>query len=459
MGSGVSCEPEDALVPAREADRGGAPGGWRAVFVFLALYTIASLDRQVITLLVDPIRADLGISDFQISLLQGAAFVVFFALFGLPIGWAVDRFPRRPIIFVGVLIWSLGTIAGGFARSFGQLFVARSTVGAGEASLSPAAYSMLSDLFPKERLSTAMAVYSTGVSLGAALALVIGGFVVSLLSASGNYRLPVLGTVSSWQMVFLIIGAPGLVVAALAFAFPEPARRGVLMHSRRPSIADLFAFCRQRAGFYVAHIAGFSLFCVMSAGFVNWIPTLLMRRFSVPVSEIGLTLGAINLVCGSTGMIVSGLIVDRLFRRGLKDAHLRYYVFTVLIAGVAGVVTGLAPTYTIALIGMMVVKLIIPFIGVAAAALQITTPNEYRGQVSAIFLLIYNVVGYGFGPAIMAAISDFALGGARLDLALAITFAIFAPLTALTFALGLGHMRRAVKAADAWDENALADGR
>jgi MFS family permease len=190
----------------------------------------------------------------------------------------------------------------------------------------------------------------------------------------------------------------------------------------------------------------------MAAGFVNWAPTFLMRKFELPVSTVGFSLGGINLVCGIMGMLGSGYIVDYLFRRGVRDAHLRYYAVATLICGVAGVAAMIAPTAALSLGCMAVVKTIIPFIAVAAAGLQITTPNEYRGQVSAIFLFVYNVVGYGLGPSIMAGISDFALGGSGdLGIAMAITFAIFAPLSSLVFVLGLKPMRRAVQAAEAWE--------
>lgn len=451
----MSVEPAPQSGAETIVDQKGRPIGpfrqWSAVGVFLLLYTIAYLDRLVITLLVDPIRADLGVTDFQISLLQGAAFVLFFVLFGLPIGWAVDRFPRRPIIFLGVTVWSLGTMAGGLAQNFWHLLSARFVVGSGEASLAPSAYSMLSDLFPKERLASAMAVYSTGVAIGGALSLMIGGLVIALTQGAPTYHVPLFGDLAPWKLVFVIMGLPGLLLAGLVFVIPEPRRRGLAKKGKPASTGDLLKFLKAHRGFYTSHILGFSLFALMAAGFVSWIPTFLMRTYGLSVSEVGFGLGTINLVCGTVGMIGSGYIVDRLFRRGVQDAHLRYYVFAVLLCGAAGVAAMLSPNMILGFAGITVVKLIIPFIAVAATALQITTPNEYRGQVSALFLFVYNIVGYGLGPALMAGISDFVIGGdGNLGLGIAITFAIFAPLTAITFALGMKSMRRAVAEANAW---------
>jgi len=431
-----------------------ARAGWLAVSVFLVLYALAYLDRQVLTLLVDPIRQDLGATDFEISLLQGAAFVLFYTICSLPIGWAVDRFSRRRIIFVGILVWSVAAAAGGLARNYWQLLLCRFGVGAGEAALSPSAYSMLSDLFPRERLAGAMAVFSSGAIVGGAISLAVGGLVVSMAKGAEGYVVPVLGEVRPWQLVFLITGAPGVVLAFLVFLVREPARKGRLhATSTKAGLGDLIPFLRGRWGFYAAHIAGFSLFNLMVAAYVAWTPTFLMRKFGLSPAETGFTLGGLSLVCGVAGMLGSGFLVDRLFRRGLKDAHLRYYAVGTALCGIAGVSAMLVPTLSLALACMTVVKVISPFIAVAATALQITTPNEYRGQVSALFLFVYNIVGFGLGPSIVAGVSDFVVGGGRGDigLAMALTFAVFTPLAVAAFVLGLAPMRRAVDAAQAWE--------
>ena len=429
--------------------------GWTAVSVFLVLYALAYLDRQVLTLLVDPIRQDLGATDFEISLLQGAAFVLFYTICALPIGWAVDRYPRRRVIFVGILVWSIAAAAGGLARNYWQLLLCRFGVGAGEAALSPSAYSMLSDLFPKERLAGAMAVFSTGAIIGGAISLTVGGLVVSLAKGAEGYVIPLLGEVRPWQLVFLITGAPGVVLAFLVFLVREPTRRGRIAAkvSKGLGVGALIPFLRSRWRFYAAHILGFSAFNLTVAAYVAWTPTFLMRKYGLSAAETGFTLGGLSLVCGVAGMLGSGFIVDRLFRRGLKDAHLRYYAVGAALCGVAGVGAMLVPTLPLAIACMSVVKVISPFIAVAAAALQITTPNEYRGQVSALFLFVYNILGFGLGPSIVAGISDFVIGGGRGDigLAMAVTFAMFTPLAVGAFIAGLRPMRRAVDAAEAWD--------
>ena len=165
---------------------------WYGVFVLFLLYGLSIVDRLIISLLVGPIRSDLGISDFQFSLLQGVAFGIFYATFALPIGALVDRYSRRKLIFWGVFVWSLATLACGAARSYLQLFLARIGVSAGESTLSPAAYSMLADSFPPQRLTTAMTLFSLGGFVGYGLAYILGGTIITLASAGGSISLPLL---------------------------------------------------------------------------------------------------------------------------------------------------------------------------------------------------------------------------------------------------------------------------
>lgn len=425
---------------------------WTALAVFLVLYGLAYMDRQIITLLVDPIRKDLGASDFEISLLQGAAFVIFFTLCALPIGWAVDRYPRRWIVYFGITIWSIFAAAGGLAHTYWQLLLARCGVGAGEATLGPSAYSMISDIFPRERLAGAMAIFSTGAIVGGSIALALGGFLVHAAEGVDHYTLPLIGDVRPWQFVLIATGAPGVLLAFLIFLVTEPARRDKLHAEKKAApISAMFAFLRAGRGFYLAHFIGFSAFGLMAAGYAAWAPTYFMRTFDWPVDRAGLVLGTQTLVFSSAGMLFSGYFVDHLFRKGVTDAHLRYYLWAIVAFGGAGITAMMSSDIVVVLVCLSVVKFITAFIAVAAAAIQITTPNEYRGQISALFLFVYNIVGYGIGPSMMAGISDFTIGDDKqIGLAMGITFAIFAPVVFISFWIGMSRMRKAVKNAESW---------
>ncbi|MGH9937465.1 MAG: MFS transporter, partial [Blastocatellia bacterium] len=204
---------------------------WYVVFVLMVCLTLSFIDRQILSLLVGPIKRDLGISDTRIGLLQGLAFALFYTLMGLPVGWLVDRYSRRTIIAAGVFFWSLMTALCAVAGNFWSLFAARLGVGVGEATLGPAAMSLTSDYFPKEKLGGALSVYAMGIFIGSGLALIVGGTVVSAVAGMPAVTLPIIGEIASWRLTFLIVGAPGLLVGLLVYTVREPLRRDLL----RPS--------------------------------------------------------------------------------------------------------------------------------------------------------------------------------------------------------------------------------
>jgi MFS family permease len=198
---------------------------WSVVAILVATAILSYTDRQVLSLLVDPIRADLGISDTQISLLLGTAFAVVYGVAGIPLGWLADRTSRRNLIFAGVLVWTVGTLACGFSQSFGQLFAGRLVVGLGEAVLSPAAISLISDYFPPSRRGTAVACFLSGIAMGIGAAILIGGGVLHFVQLGALSGTP-LANLAPWRMVLLLIGAPGLLWALVILAIREPVRRG-----------------------------------------------------------------------------------------------------------------------------------------------------------------------------------------------------------------------------------------
>ena len=212
---------------------------WYSVAVLMLIYIFSFIDRTTISLIVEPMKRDLHISDTQMGLLQGSAFALLYTFLGLPIARLSDRHSRRAIIAGGVFIWSIMATLCGLARTALQLFVARIGVGVGEAALSPAAYSIITDSFPRSKLGSAFSVYNIGITIGAGVAFLVGGIVVAAVSHAGaTYTLPLLGDVRAWQMVFIVTGAPGIVLPLLLLTFREPARRGIL---RSPAAAPAAA--------------------------------------------------------------------------------------------------------------------------------------------------------------------------------------------------------------------------
>lgn len=200
---------------------------WYVVFICMLAYIFSYVDRQILVLMIEPIKADLNLTDTQFSLLHGLAFSLFYALIGLPIVYLADRFSRPAIISMGIIIWSIATAACGLSKNFIQLFLSRMSVGVGEAVLSPAAYSIFSNLFSKRQLGRAVGVYSIGSFIGGGLAFLVGGYVISLLKGTTLVDIPILGMLRPWQVAFIIVGLPGVLIGIVfALTVRDPERQG-----------------------------------------------------------------------------------------------------------------------------------------------------------------------------------------------------------------------------------------
>lgn len=428
---------------------GGYPArayGWYVVAVLILAYTVSYIDRTMLTLLVGPIRASLHISDLQLSLLHGLAFAIFYTFLGIPIGRAADRLNRRNIIVGGVLVWSVMTACCGLARNFGQLFLARVGVGVGEATLSPCAYSMLADYFPPKSLTKALSVYTAAMYMGAGIALLAGG---ALIAAVPAVTLPIVGALAPWQVVFLLIGAPGVLVAVLMTTIREPARMGLAAGwTKPPSFRQVLAFVRGRAGAYGLLVAGYSASSLMWNGSQGWIPAFFMRTYHWTAPQVGLRYGSTLLVFGVAGIVFGGYLAGRLRARGLRSANLLVGMISALAVAPFGVTAPLVSNAGLAL-GLYAAFIFagsIPY-GAAAAALQEITPNQMRAQVSALYLFGLNLAGIGLGPTVVAFLTDKVFhADAAVGHSLALTVAVAAPISALLLWLGARPYRRALDA-------------
>lgn len=403
-------KPEKTRVHDGEHDRGTYP--WFVVGVLMLLYTSSYIDRTILSLLVKPIRADLNISDTGFSLLAGFAFVIMYSIAGIPSGWLVDRWSRRGIITIGVGFWSLMTAACGLANSYIGLFAARVGVGIGEATLSPAAYSITSDYFRAHRLARALSIYALGIPVGTGLALMIGGTVVDLASKAGPMELPIVGLTRPWQMVFFAVGLPGLILAAFTLVLVrEPPRRetlkDVVTHDR-VKLGETLAYIWRHKRIYSSAFLGVGFCALYAYGTNAWFPTFLHRVHGISIPQAGLFLGVSSVVMGVAGALFAGWWADWLTARGRKDAVL----FVNLCYGIGLLVFGalgpLIPNPTIAM-GFMAVAAFFTktAIGAMAALVQIVTPNRMRGQVSAVYLFMVALIGQGLGPTSVALATDY----------------------------------------------------
>jgi MFS family permease len=421
---------------------------WYVVAVLLLAYTLSFIDRMILSLLVGPIRADLGISDTQMSLLMGFAFAIFYSVLGIPLGWLADRGSRRGLMVAGVAAWSVMTAICGLTRSYVTLFLARIGVGVGEATLSPAAYSMLGDYFPRGKLGRAMAVYSIGVPLGSGIALVAGALVVKFVTEGPPMVVPMLGAMEPWRLTFLVIGLPGLLVALLiALTVREPARKGGAVGLVK---GEFTAFLKTHPAALASHFGGMGLLALVMYGAMAWIPQFLHRTYGMPVSEAGLWFGGATAICGACGLMLGGWMADGLYRRGFRDAHLRVLRLNVIVLTPLFIAMALAPTAGIA-VALMIVSMLVGTIhgGVAGAALQLVTPNRLRARMVALYFLVANLIGLGCGPTAMALVTDLVFHDDQaLRYGIAIVTAVALPISGLILTLGLKPFARAVEASE-----------
>ncbi len=423
---------------------------WYVVVVLLVGYSLSFADRMVMSLLIAPIKQDLGISDVQVSLLIGFAFATFYVLMGLPFGYLADRMNRRNMVAAGVLAWSVATGLCGMAGGFAPLFLARMAVGAGEAVLAPCAYSLLGDYFPREKLGRAISVYVVGNPLGTGLALVLGGALLAIVTAPPFVMLPLLGEIASWRAVFIGLAFPGIALALLIMlTVREPMRRGA--GRGRPGggqLTESFRFMRRHGRTFFFQLAGTSLLSASVYGTMAWIPAFLTRTHGLPAVEIGFYYGLILGIAGVAGLLVSGVWADRLMARGVLDAYPRVMMWAAVAAVVPMVAAPLASgaTGALALIALGVFATGATT-GVSAAAVQFITPSRLRGQMGAIYVLLASIAGIGLGPTTVAFLTDYVFGDEQaLRYSLAAISAVTLPGAVLCLALVLPYYRRSAVA-------------
>ena len=379
---------------------------WLVVAILMVAYVFSFVDRQILNLLVGPIRRDLGISDTQMSLLMGFSFAIFYTILGIPLGRLADSSSRRGLIAAGVVVWSMMTTLCGVARTYWQLFLFRVGVGVGEATLSPAAYSMIADYFPPERRATAISVYSMGIYLGSGLAFLLGGLVIQFAVAQGEVSLPLVGAVRPWQLVFFVLGGSGIVFSLAFLLVREPPRGGVHLSGGVP-FGKVVAHLWKNRRTVLCHNLGFAMIAFCSYGAAAWVPSFFIRTFGWKAGEVGIIYGLIVMVFGCLGILFGGWLTDHWLKQGKTDAALRVGICASSVAIVGGVYL-LPDSGTLAAILMVpsVFALGMPF-GAAPAAIQEIVPNQMRGQTSAVYLFIVNLIGLGIGPTAVALVTDY----------------------------------------------------
>ena len=404
-------------------DASGYPArsyAWTVVAILIGTAILSYTDRQVLSLLVDPVRADLHISDTQVSLLLGTAFAVVYGIAGIPLGFLADRTSRRNLIFAGVLVWSLGTLACGLSRSFGELFTARIVVGLGEAVLSPAAISLISDYFPPARRGFAVGCFLSGIAMGIGASILIGGGVLRLVEMGALAATPLAGQ-PPWRLVLLVIGAPGILWALAILAIREPPRR-----TEKDDAASAHASSHAPTATWTLVIPIYvvvALASLVDNAVGAWAPSLLIREFARDSAEVGIVLGLLLTAGFGGGVLVGGWVADRAGARGgwtrklgvcLVSSLLILPVSLLINVGQYNVVLLSVPLY-FALSGSVT--------ALGFSAILDVVPNRSRGLAMAISFFLNVAIGAGAGPTAVAFASD-RLFGANVGLGPAITLTV-----------------------------------
>lgn len=382
---------------------------WYVVAVLIGTAIVSYTDRQVLSLLVDPLRLDLGITDMQVSLLLGTAFAVIYGFAGIPFGLLADRTSRRNLIFFGVIVWSAGTLACGYSHTFGQLFAARIVVGLGESVLSPAAISLISDYFPPSRRGAAVGCFLSGIAIGIGSSILIGGGVLHLVESGMLARTPI-GALAAWRLVLLLIGVPGLAWAFLILTIREPARRAT-----EARIHDEIA---GPAGTRIATRLVIPIYLVVAtASLVDnavgaWSPTLLIRTFGRDPASVGLQLGLVLTIGFGGGVLLGGWLSDKVGLRG----GWRYKLGVCLAASALIMPVAAAIDSEHFSVVMTAVPLYFALSGVVTAcgfsSILDAVPNHRRGFAMAVSFFLNVALGAGVGPSSVALASVHIFGAA-----------------------------------------------
>jgi len=385
-------------------------------------YVFSYTDRVILSILVEPIKADLELSDGQIGLLLGPAFAILYATMGLPFGWLADRYRRTWIIGGGFLFWSIATVASGFARNFTQLFAARMSVGVGEATLSPCAMSLIADSFPKEKRGRPIALYSMGIVIGSSVAFLIGAFVLGWTKSAELGDLPVLGAVEPWQLVFIVIGATGILPALPFLLLREPRRQIEQAVDTSLQGAGMLDMLRYVGRNWKSFTTFMSLMCLMiTVAYASyWNPAMFERTYGWSGEKYALINGIVTLPIGILAYWLSGWVSDRWMQAGRRDAPLLIMMIGTLILTPLYAATPLMPdgttafvVFTLGSIGVMMVS------AVSVTALLGITPAQIRGQLVALYYMTMSLFGLFVGPTAVGYLSQHVYGEEHLNYALA----------------------------------------
>ncbi len=382
---------------------------WYVVVVLMLFYVLSFLDRQIISIMIEPIKRDIGLNDVEISLLGGLSFALFYSTFGILIGRMADVVNRRNLIAMGVFVWSLTTAFCGMVTQYWQLLTFRMGVGLGESALLPSSLSLISSYFPKNKLGAATGVFLLGAPFGLGFAFAGGGklyaYVEKSVNESGGVTLPLIGDVAAWQLVFLILGATGVLMTFLLFTIREPRSQAVKKAAKpKVSNAETIAYFKENARTIWGLFFGMSFVALASYAQGFWDLAFLHRSYGWQPTDASFSYGIVGqAIGGACGMLLGGYFVDRLRSKGDVTAPMKMIIVGMLVALPCGIIYPLMPSgeYAIGFIALTILGNSLPYT-CAGAAVQLIFPANMRGLGAGIYFFISNVIGMGLGPTMVA---------------------------------------------------------
>lgn len=407
----------------------GVLSGWPLVVVLMFFYFLSFVDRALISLMVEPIQRDLHFTDVEMGLLLGPAFGIFYAAAGIPLGRLMDRYSKRWLCMAVVAFWGLATAVSGMASNFLIFFISRLGLGAGEAGLSPAAYSLMAEQVPRRRLATAFSVYTVGAFAGGGLAIIGGGWLIHKLANEGMIAVPLLGSFYPWQLTFLLVGGLTMLAAPLALLLRENRHPALAAGGAAPA-PGLVALIRTDPLFYLGYPFAFGSVNVIVTAFHVWTPTFMSRTYGWPIETVGIAYGVTQGGAGVVGLLAMGWLVERLFNRGMVDAHVKVPAVALCIsipAMIGGILSGSPAAFLAA--SVIFWGGTYTYAGYAPAALQLGTPAALRASVGALYVTFLSVMGLFIGPTLVSWFTEGVLQDkSKIGLSLVFVMLIWAPI-------------------------------
>jgi MFS family permease len=381
-----------------------------SLFVMTIVVMFTVIDRQILSIMIEPMKADFDITDTQVALLLGAAFSITYGLAGIPIARIADRSNRRNLIAISLAFWSTCTMLCGVAQNYTGMFLARLGIGMGESGYGPAAWSIATDNFPREKVAVATGTYGIGAMMGIGLASFMGGAILALVEGMPEIALPFGGVIRPWQWAFVVVGLPGLLWAIAVMMTKEPPRRGrsVAMARRNVPVRDILSWLANDWRTYIAVIGGAGMKILVTAGQSTWGVTFYHREFGWSVAQAGMAVGLMTLIVSPVAMVLGGKLSERWAMAGRSDANLRIVIYGLLGSVPILTIAPQMPTAwsALAMNGLGVFIGTLGF-GPGFASFQVITPNSMRAQVSSLSQFCTNVIAFAMAPLIVALFTDY----------------------------------------------------